>query len=712
MGSGRSVTRCAFRTLWRRGTQRAPPRRPSSARPEAAAGPSTLCGVPCCRQTSPCAAGNSPDGAAPCPVEKHVKSAARADAFIGDATRASSRFVPAPCGAQRLFDSLLPSEPSRYGAASTRLLSTAAALCASSSLAVFRAPPKSLLTALHAASGRWEPRYSRGRQGSHRAVVPTSACVPRPSSSLKIPLAFPSFSAASSPAAALPFSAPPRSSFRRPHQHRLRRHSPAQDDVPELRYPLLASLLPSSIFPRAAAFLDLSRFHAPIGYWLLFWPCAHSAALAAPASVYSPTYALASSAYSRAQEDGTTVQQLLQASFRQAPGSAAEAPPAGEESALESASQISSSSLPSGGAGRLQLSGEELVAPQFTALVPLDALWLDTAKWVGLCWVGAVLMRSAGCIVNDLLDRKLDARVERTRSRPLPSGRLSPQAALASLSVHLGLSLALLLQFNPATVVTALASVGLVAVYPLMKRVTHWPQLVLGLTFNWGALVGWTAVTGQLGLPEASGAASQGASAGHFSALSSDCAGAQSSSDGCSGSGDSSAFGGLGKGVAPSLAAMSSFCSLGLTPLFLYASGIFWTLTYDTIYAHQDKRDDRRVGIKSTALLFGSRTPLWTAGFSAAYAACLLGAGLSSQMAWPYYASTALCCLQLLVQSTTTNLNDPKACSDAFKRNQWVGATLFVGILASKLVENSRKQSTEGLEKETSDTCAGSLSGP
>ncbi|KFG65193.1 4-hydroxybenzoate polyprenyl transferase [Toxoplasma gondii RUB] len=283
---------------------------------------------------------------------------------------------------------------------------------------------------------------------------------------------------------------------------------------------------------------------------------------------------------------------------------------------------------------------------------------------------------SSGCIINDFFDRKLDARVERTQSRPLASGRLSPQAALASLSVHLGLSLALLLLFNPPTVATALASVGLVAVYPLMKRVTYWPQFVLGLTFNWGALVGWTAVTGRRLFADSS---------------------LLSASEGLSAAGVS---GQLGAALPSTVFGLpSTLFSLELTPILLYVSGIFWTLTYDTIYAHQDKVDDRKVGIKSTALLFGTRTPLWTAAFSSVYAAALLGVGLCSQSLWPYYLGVGLCYGQLLAQ-TRINMDDPKACSAAFRSNQWVGATLFLGILASKLLEVYRHRKSEKKDTE------------
>ena len=174
--------------------------------------------------------------------------------------------------------------------------------------------------------------------------------------------------------------------------------------------------------------------------------------------------------------------------------------------------------------------------------------------WHGLLFlIGAIVMRGAGCVINDLADEDIDARVERTRNRPLPSGRVSRKQALVFLAALLLVGLIVLLQFNRFTIVTATASLAIVAVYPFMKRVTYLPQLGLGLAFNFGALVGWTAETGKL----------------------------------------------------------------SATPVALYLGGIFWTLAYDTIYAHQDKDDDTLVGVKSTALLFGKFTPIWLSIFFA-----------------------------------------------------------------------------------------------
>lgn len=180
-------------------------------------------------------------------------------------------------------------------------------------------------------------------------------------------------------------------------------------------------------------------------------------------------------------------------------------------------------------------------------------LFHSTKNWLYalLFALGALIMRGAGCTINDLWDRKLDAAVARTQSRPLASGAVTPKQALLFLVNLLFAGLIILLQFNVPTIILATCSLALVITYPLMKRVTWWPQLFLGFTFNWGALVGWSAIMDEVSLPA----------------------------------------------------------------LLLYVGGIFWTLSYDTIYAHQDKEDDALVGIKSTARLFAENSKKWVSGF-------------------------------------------------------------------------------------------------
>ncbi len=172
--------------------------------------------------------------------------------------------------------------------------------------------------------------------------------------------------------------------------------------------------------------------------------------------------------------------------------------------------------------------------------------------WFAILFLlGAIVMRGAGCTLNDIADRKFDALVARTRSRPIASGRIGVIQALLFLAALSLVGFIILLQFNSFTVVLGAASLGIVAIYPFMKRITNWPQLVLGLAFNWGALVGWSATQGSLAWPA----------------------------------------------------------------VMIYAGGIFWTLAYDTIYAHQDREDDVLIGVKSTARYFGESTKGWLIGF-------------------------------------------------------------------------------------------------
>lgn len=170
--------------------------------------------------------------------------------------------------------------------------------------------------------------------------------------------------------------------------------------------------------------------------------------------------------------------------------------------------------------------------------------WPET--WIALgCALGAWLMRGAGCTWNDITDRKIDAQVARTASRPIPSGQVSVRGAVLWMILQAVLAFAILITFNRTAIALGVASLALVAIYPFAKRFTWWPQVFLGLAFNWGALLAWAAVTG----------------------------------------------------------------SLSWAPVYLYLAGIAWTLFYDTIYAHQDSEDDALIGVKSTARLFAEDTP-------------------------------------------------------------------------------------------------------
>ncbi|GFH18363.1 uncharacterized protein HaLaN_15157 [Haematococcus lacustris] len=249
--------------------------------------------------------------------------------------------------------------------------------------------------------------------------------------------------------------------------------------------------------------------------------------------------------------------------------------------------------------------------------------WPD--PWLlALFAAGAVLLRGAGCTVNDLWDRDLDAAVARTRSRPLASGALQPHQALAFLALQLSLGLLILLQLNTFSQVLGASSLLLVATYPLMKRVTFWPQAFLGLTINWGALLGWAAVHGS--------------------------------------------------------------CEWGVVAP-LYAAGVCWSLVYDTIYAHQDKHDDAQVGIRSTALALGDKgtRPVLTA-FTALQVACLGAAGQAAMMGPAYYAGVGAMGLHLLHQVWTVDLNNGSDCSAKFVSNRVAGALLAAGCVAGRLM--------------------------
>jgi 4-hydroxybenzoate polyprenyltransferase len=238
--------------------------------------------------------------------------------------------------------------------------------------------------------------------------------------------------------------------------------------------------------------------------------------------------------------------------------------------------------------------------------------------YVALFFAGAFLMRGAGCVYNDIVDRDYDASVARTAARPIPSGQISVAEARAFLVILCLAGLVILLQFNLYTVVLGAASLVLVAIYPFTKRLTYWPQLMLGLTFKWGALVGWAAVTGSLALPA----------------------------------------------------------------LVLYAGCVLWTIGYDTIYAHQDKEDDALLGLKSTALLFGDATPRWLALFYAGAVLLWAAAGALAGARIVFFLALALAAVQLAWQVATLNIADPANCLARFKSNQLVGWALFFGLSA------------------------------
>ena len=234
-----------------------------------------------------------------------------------------------------------------------------------------------------------------------------------------------------------------------------------------------------------------------------------------------------------------------------------------------------------------------------------------------LFFVGAFAMRGAGCTWNDIVDRDLDTRVERTRSRPIPAGQVTVAAAAGFLLLQALVGLVVLLQFNRFTVCVGFLSLAVVAVYPFMKRITYWPQIVLGLAFSWGALMGWPATFGRLDLP---------------------------------------AF-------------------------LLYAGAISWVIGYDTIYAHQDREDDALIGIKSTALLFGERTKTMLALFYALAVAPIALAGWRAGGGVVFALGLGAFAAHLAWQIMRLDINDPVLCLVVFKSNRDAGLILFAGLV-------------------------------
>ncbi len=231
--------------------------------------------------------------------------------------------------------------------------------------------------------------------------------------------------------------------------------------------------------------------------------------------------------------------------------------------------------------------------------------------------IGAFAMRSAGCIYNDIIDRDIDAKVARTKCRPLASGQISVAWAIACAIALCLVGLAVLLQFNAFAIALGFGSIGIVLIYPLMKRVTFWPQAVLGLAFSWGALMGWAANSGDL----------------------------------------------------------------GLVPIILYAAAVCWTIGYDTIYAHQDKDDDALLGLKSTALRFGRHTASWLSLFygvtigGLVFSGWMIGAGIV------FYCGMIAAAGHLVWQVATLDTGNPQNCLDRFRSNHSFGAIVFLAIV-------------------------------
>jgi 4-hydroxybenzoate polyprenyltransferase len=263
-----------------------------------------------------------------------------------------------------------------------------------------------------------------------------------------------------------------------------------------------------------------------------------------------------------------------------------------------------------------------LFLPGLMGIALLAPGWAEGLRLALLFGLGAVVTRGAGCVVNDLWDRELDRKVERTRGRPLASGAVTPRQALVFLGALGLVGLAILLQLNGAAIALGVASLVPVVLYPLAKRVTDYPQAVLGITFGWGALMGPAAATGALFSAEAA---------------------------------------------------------------VLYAACIAWILGYDTVYAHQDREDDALVGIRSTALRFGERTRPFLAACYAAAVGLMGATGWIAGLNGWFYAALLLPAALLARQVATLDIRDPAHCLRLFKANREVGLAAALAFLVGRL---------------------------
>jgi len=239
-------------------------------------------------------------------------------------------------------------------------------------------------------------------------------------------------------------------------------------------------------------------------------------------------------------------------------------------------------------------------------------------RWLAAFFIGAALMRAAGCAYNDIVDRDFDSKVSRTAGRPIPSGQITVRQAWAFVLVCCLVSLGILLTMPPVAIALGAGSLALVAAYPFMKRITWWPQAWLGLTFNWGALLGFAAVTGGVGWPA----------------------------------------------------------------MLLYACGIFWTLGYDTIYAIQDLEDDALAGVKSSVRRLGAATPKAVLAFYVLSFACALAAAWAGGLGPLFLPPAALFGLHLSHQAAKVRLDDPQGALTLFKSNAVAGLALFLALAA------------------------------
>ena len=243
--------------------------------------------------------------------------------------------------------------------------------------------------------------------------------------------------------------------------------------------------------------------------------------------------------------------------------------------------------------------------------------------YLSLFFLGAVLMRSAGCIVNDILDRKFDKKVFRTKNRPITSGKISVKLGIFYSVLLCFVAFLVLINFNSFTIIIALASMPLAFSYPLMKRYTYWPQLFLGITFNYGLILGWTSINNEL----------------------------------------------------------------NLTPLIFYFGAIFWTLGYDTIYGFQDIKDDEIIGLKSTSIKFKSNPIVFLYLCYTIFISSLILVGFLEEFSKLYFGLLIMIILQIYnFQLKKFKQNSPSACLEIFKSNNFLGILVFFILLVGKLV--------------------------
>ena len=243
-------------------------------------------------------------------------------------------------------------------------------------------------------------------------------------------------------------------------------------------------------------------------------------------------------------------------------------------------------------------------------------------KYLVLFFFGSVLMRSAGCIVNDISDKHFDQKVKRTKNRPIASGKISIKLSLFIVSILCFFALLILLNFNSLTIILAICSMPLAFTYPLMKRITYWPQLFLGITFNYGLILGWTSINS----------------------------------------------------------------NILIEPLIFYVGAIFWTLGYDTIYGYQDIKDDEIIGVKSTSIKFKKNPTLFLIICYSIFVLSLIYLGFSMKFDKLYFLSLLLTFYHLFIyQIKNLNSKLPQNCLKNFKKNNFLGVIVLINILIGKI---------------------------